>query len=250
MWVVVTHVRPGRTGQGGVMSVDITVLGGFSVFVAGVPVPHGAWRRRAASAVVKLLALNDGHALHREQVVDLLWPELSPAAAMPRLHQAAHYARSALGLSHAIELRRDRVTLLPGTDVRVDAVEFRRSAERALSDGSVTAAEGVLADHAGELLPEDLYAEWVAPHRETHGALRDRLLHLTGRASAPAPGPAADPEAASRPVLAGVGHHGRSRGLLLVIDDLAGADAASLRMLHHVAANITASGIGRVVELG
>jgi two-component SAPR family response regulator len=244
MWVMITHVRVRPASESDGMSVDITLLGGFSVLVAGVPVPHHAWRRRAASAVVKLLALSEGHSLHREQVVDLLWPDLSPAGAMPRLHQAAHYARSALGLRHAVVLRRDRVTLLPDTEVRVDALEFRRGAEQALSERSAAAAEGVLADHGGELLPEDLYADWVAPHRENHGALRERLLHLTGRGPAPAP------EEPSRPVLAGVGHHGRTRGLLLVIDDLAGADAASLRMLHHVAANITARGIGRVVELG
>jgi hypothetical protein len=102
-----------------------------------------------------------------------------------------------------------------------------------LNAGSVDAASDVLADHAGELLPEDLYAEWAAPHRERLAALRDRLVHLT-----------------ERNAYAGVAHRGRSRGLLLVIDDLAGADAASLRMLHHVAASITARGIGRVVELG
>jgi DNA-binding SARP family transcriptional activator len=231
------------------MSVDITLLGGFSVLVAGVPVPHGAWRRRAASGLVKLLALSEGHALHREQVADLLWPELSPAAAMPRLHQAAHYARTALGLRHGVVLRGDRVMLLPGTEVRVDAVEFRRGAEQALAEGTPAAAEGVLASHAGELLPEDLYADWVAPHRETLGGLRDRLLHLAGHATSVV----ADEAGAvvpSRGVPAGVGHHGRSRGLLIVIDDLAGADPASLRMLHHVAANIAARGIGRVVELG
>ncbi|WP_344046627.1 hypothetical protein [Nocardioides panacihumi] len=226
------------------MSVDITLLGGFSVRVADVPVADRAWRRRAASAVVKLLALSEGRALHREQVVDLLWPELSPAAALPRLHQAAHYARTAIGRPNAIVLRLDRVMLLPDADVRVDASEFRRSAEQALATGTADAAADVLASYAAELLPEDLYAEWLAPHREALGALRDRLLQLAGRTTGPgeAPGPAR--------TLVGAAHHGRSRGLLLVIDDLAGADAASLRMLHHVAANITARGIGRVVELG
>ncbi|GAB7007097.1 hypothetical protein JCM18899A_45700 [Nocardioides sp. AN3] len=215
------------------MSVDITVLGGFSVVIAGVRVPDRAWRRRAASSVVKLLALSEGRALHREQVADLLWPELPVSSALPRLHQAAHYARSALGRRDGVVMRHDRVTLLPDADVRVDAVEFQQRAEQALSTGSPQEATEVLADHPGDLLPEDLYAEWTAPHRETLAALRDRLDALAGPASAPAGAP----------------DRGRSRGLLLVIDDLAGADAASLRMLHHVAASITARGIGRVVEL-
>jgi DNA-binding SARP family transcriptional activator len=210
--------------------VDITLLNGFSVRVAGVPVPDHAWHRRSASGVVKLLALSEGRALHREQVVDLLWPDLSPAAAMPRLHQAAHFARSALGLRDGVVLHHDLVMLLPHADVRVDAVELRRRADRALREGTSTAAEGVLADFSGQLLPEDLYVPWTAPHRETLAALRDRLRDLAGR------------DLAKRAPLA--------RGLLLVIDDLAAADAASVRLLHHVAASITARGIGRVLEIG
>src|SRR6478609_2813241 len=160
MWVVVPHVRGAWRGESGGMSVDITLLGGFSVCVGGVPVPDRAWRRRAASAVVKLLALSEGRALHREEVVDLLWPDLSPAAALPRLHQAAHYARHALGLHHGVVLRHDRVTLLPGADVRVDALEFRHRADHALGVGTADAASDVLASYGAELLPEDLYADW------------------------------------------------------------------------------------------
>ncbi|MDH2414857.1 hypothetical protein [Nocardioides sp. CER19] len=243
------------------MRVDITLLGGFSVLVAGAPVADGAWRRRSASAVVKLLSLSEGRALHREQVVDLLWPHLPAATALPRLHQAAHYARNALGRRDGVVLRRDRVHLLPDADVRVDALEFRLRAERALTLGTPDAADDVLADYPADLLPEDLYAEWAAPHRESVGVLRDRLQRLTGRAGYLGdPGEPDDPDDAAdglrdrtaRSVRALAGHHhGRrhARTLLLVIDDLAAADPASLRMLHHVAANITARGIGRVVEL-
>lgn len=226
------------------MSVDITLLGGFSVVVAGVRVAERAWRRRAACDLVKLLALSDGHALHREQVVDALWPHLAPEAALPKLHQAAHYARAALGRRDGVVLRRDLVTLLPEAEVRVDAVAFRRRAERALAAASAERAACLLDDHPAELLPEDLYAEWTAPHREALTVLRERLVELAGRGSTPAAAGVGMHLAAER------GHRGRSRGLLLVIDDLAGADAASLRMLHHVAASITARGIGHVVELG
>jgi two-component SAPR family response regulator len=234
--------RGGRRGDSGPMSVDITVLGGFAVRVDDRPVPDTAWRRRAASAVVKLLALTEGRALHREQVLDHLWPATSPAAALPRLHQAAHYARHALGRRDGVVLRRDRVTLLPDAEVRVDAVEFRRRAEQALASRSESAAQQILADHTGELLPEDLYADWAAPHRDAVTALSARLHRLAGRRAG-----ADDRPSRTR---AGGGHaHDRSRGLLLVIDDLAGADPASLRLLRHVAATITARGIGRVVEL-
>src|SRR4051794_12423967 len=76
-----------------VPQVDITVLGGFHVVVDGSPVRAEEWARRSASALVKLLALAPGRRLHREQVLDALWPDADVEAAAPRLHKAAHFAR-------------------------------------------------------------------------------------------------------------------------------------------------------------
>jgi hypothetical protein len=36
-----------------------------------------SWRLRKAAGLVKLLALAEGHRLHREQAMDLLWPDLA-----------------------------------------------------------------------------------------------------------------------------------------------------------------------------
>lgn len=78
------------------MHVSIRLLGGFEVAVDGLAVPSDAWPRRSASALVKLLALQPGHRLRRELVLDALWPGLLAERAAPRLHTAAHYARAAL----------------------------------------------------------------------------------------------------------------------------------------------------------
>ena len=103
------------------MHVEIAMLGTFSVAVARAPVAADAWSRRGAASLVKLLALAEGRSLHREQVIDALWPTVPPDAALPRLHKAAHYARRALEPDDAhgtpiLVLRQDRVLLLP--DVR------------------------------------------------------------------------------------------------------------------------------------
>jgi hypothetical protein len=45
----------------------LTLLGGFGAEAAGTPVPDSARRLRKAKELVKLLALADGHRLHREQ---------------------------------------------------------------------------------------------------------------------------------------------------------------------------------------
>ena len=168
------------------MNVEIAMLGTFSVAVARAPVEPAAWSRRGAASLVKLLALAEGRTLHREQVVDALWPTVPVDAALPRLHKAAHYARRALEPDGAhgqpiLVLQRDRVQLLPDAEVRVDAVEFRRLAEKALVTGSASEAEEALAAYGGPLLPEDLYESWVADWRDTVDVLHRDLLRLTGR---------------------------------------------------------------------
>jgi predicted ATPase/DNA-binding SARP family transcriptional activator len=161
--------------------VEIDLLGGFAVRVGGQPVPDGAWARRHPAALVKLLALSPGHRLHREQVIDLLWPEVPVPDAAPRLHKAAHYARSALGLADGVVLRGEQVRLLPGAEVVVDAARFEQAAQAALADGSEAAAERVLQSYAGDLLPAEPYDEWLASARERLRALRQRLLRQARR---------------------------------------------------------------------
>ena len=107
------------------MGVDIRLLGGFSVTVDDRPVPASAWQRRSASALVKLLALQPGRRLRREQVIDALWPDLLVDEAAPRLHKATHYARTALVGRDSVVLAGDAVTLLPEEHVTVDAAGSR-----------------------------------------------------------------------------------------------------------------------------
>ena len=54
----------------------IELLGGLRVSVGERQVPATEWRRSRAAGLVKLLALTPGHRLHREQVMDALWPDL------------------------------------------------------------------------------------------------------------------------------------------------------------------------------
>ena len=164
------------------MDVAITLLGGFSVAPGDTVIPPVAWSRRGAASLVKLLALAGGRRMHREQVMDALWPDLPVESAMPRLHKAAHYARRAFGDEpSALLLRNDLVLLLPDAEVTVDAVDFRRRAEAALASGSAAEAERALTAYSGTLLPEDLYEPWSAPWRETLTVLHEDLLRLAGR---------------------------------------------------------------------
>jgi hypothetical protein len=69
------------------MNVEIDLLGGFAVRVDGRPIPATEWRRRRAASLVKLLSLAPCQTLHREQVIDALWPGAAIDDAGPRLHR-------------------------------------------------------------------------------------------------------------------------------------------------------------------
>ena len=106
------------------------MLGRFEISVDGTVTPERCWRRRTAASLVKVLALAPGHRLHREQVIDMLWPDESPADAAPKLHKAAHYARKATGRDDAVVLRNDVVHLFPGAELTVDALVFDELSRR------------------------------------------------------------------------------------------------------------------------
>jgi DNA-binding SARP family transcriptional activator len=157
--------------------VEATLLGGFEVRVDGRAIAADHWSRRHSAALIKLLALAPGRSLHREQVIDALWPDLDVGVAAPRLHKAAHYARKALGHRDAVVLSADTVSLCPHDDVSVDAVQFQRLAEAAVDTGGIAAAKGALAVYGGELLPHDPYAPWADQHRLQLSRLYTELLH-------------------------------------------------------------------------
>ena len=162
-------------------NIQISLLGGFSVTVDGVTVADAAWTRRHAAILVKVLALAPGRRLHREQVIDLVWPEDTIDDAAPKLHKAAHYARRALGVANGLVLRGDNATLLPDADATVDVVRFEDLARRAVADGDLVAARKALALYGGELLPEDRYELWAEERREQLRLRHLELLRLDGR---------------------------------------------------------------------
>ncbi len=162
-------------------TVRISMLGGFSVAIDGVPVDDAEWRRRQAAALVKVLALEPSRSLHRERLVDALWPNIDLETAAPRLHKAAHFARRALGDPGALVLGGDTVSLFPGVEVEVDTQVFESRVTAALAAREAGAA-GAAADlYAGELLPGDPYEPWAEQPRERLRRLYLDALRLAER---------------------------------------------------------------------
>src|SRR5215211_2039179 len=114
------------------MRVRVELLGHFRVTVDGRAVSAGDWRRARSVALVKLLALATGHRLHREQVMEALWPEQSPDTAAGNLRKAVHYARRTLGAHDVIKLDGEMLALAPDAELEVDAALFEADAQAAL----------------------------------------------------------------------------------------------------------------------
>jgi DNA-binding SARP family transcriptional activator len=160
--------------------VSVRSLGRFQVSVGGGEVPADAWRQRRAAELVKILSLAPGQRLHREQIIDALWPDFAPEAGAANLHKAAHYARRALGSQEAIVLRGEQVALWPDATVEVDALRFEADAAQALRSGDPDACAAVAETYGGELLPEDRYAAWVEVASDRLRALYLQLLRRAG----------------------------------------------------------------------
>jgi DNA-binding SARP family transcriptional activator len=158
----------------------IRLLGGFGVEVNGRQVPSGAWRHRRAADLIKLLALAPEHRLHRDQVMDTLWPDLSPESAGANLRKAIHFLRRALGTTDPVVIEGGFVALCPDWPVSTDVDAFESAAKDALQAGARACAEAA-ALYGGELLPGDRYEEWTFEPRERLRLRYIRLLKLSER---------------------------------------------------------------------
>jgi len=161
------------------LNVSIRLLGGFAATAAADDVPENAWRLKKARELVKLLALAPGRRLHREQAMNVLWPDRGPDAAANNLNQAVHAARRALG-SDVIEVRDELIALATGVEVDVD--RFEQAAVEARRARTPAAYRAALSVYGGELLPENRYDDWAAERRdelaELHAALGEELSAL------------------------------------------------------------------------
>jgi DNA-binding SARP family transcriptional activator len=146
--------------------VHIRLLGRFAVDVDGRVVPEEAWRHRRGADLVKLLALQPNHRLHREQVMDALWPDLSPEQAAANVRKSIHYARRALGGERSIVTGGGIVALWPDDELTTDVDAFERAAAPASGSSDSAAAASAADLYAGDLLPELPYEGWLIEPRE------------------------------------------------------------------------------------
>jgi DNA-binding SARP family transcriptional activator len=160
--------------------VRIWLLDGFRVSVGSRTIEHYEWRLRKATSLVKLLALAPHHRLHREQVMDRLWPGSGKRSASNNLRQIVHTTRKTLDRvsgSRYLQSDKDSLVLCPEGELWVDVEAFEEAAATARRSKDPAAYRVALDLYAGELLPEDRYEEWAQDRRQ--GLRRIHLEMLT-----------------------------------------------------------------------
>ncbi|MFI6647485.1 ATP-binding protein [Streptomyces sp. NPDC050529] len=176
-----TQQTPSTTPHGAAPLLRLHLFGRFRVSRDACPEHTGRWPRLTAQALVKLLAVTPGHRLHREQIMDICWPDTDPHAAAGNLRVALHAARRALepelaprAASSYLVSDGAMLSLDPAT-VWVDTDHAEEAAESALASRDPVALKDALALFTGELLPEDRYLSWTEPRRARLTALKEEM---------------------------------------------------------------------------
>jgi DNA-binding SARP family transcriptional activator len=147
----------------------VWLLGGFRVSVNSRLIAEHGWRLRKAAALVKLLALAPNHRLHREQVMELLWPDSARRAASNNLRKVLYATRRALDRaegSRYLSSHDEQLVLCPDGDLWVDVEAFKEAAATACRAKDPAAYRAALDLYEGDLLPEDRYEEWAEGRRQ------------------------------------------------------------------------------------
>lgn len=168
---------------------QINLFGEFRVRRGERVVGSKEWGRQKTRSLLKLLLTRPGHVFSREEILEALWPGLTPEAAERSLRVTVSLLRRALepDLGHGsgssyVHQKRPGYSFNRDADCEVDAWEFEehlrladehRQAGR--TDEAVRGYRAALGFVRGEFLAEEPYEEWAIEARER---LRERELAL------------------------------------------------------------------------
>lgn len=154
-------------------ALTVYTLGRFAVYRGDTLIEDSAWQRQKVKRLFKLLLLAPQRQLLKEQVLEFLWPDKTPKAALNNLHRTLFILRRVLqpdlenaADSHYLLFKDDILTLNPEAVAWVDAEEFERLIQLGRQQNhNLDHYNGALELYSGEFLPEDLYDDWAEARR-------------------------------------------------------------------------------------
>lgn len=175
-------------------TLQIFALGSFGLVVAGRSIEIGKWKRKQAVTVLKYLITQLDRPVHRERLIDCLWPDADESRGRGRLKVIVYYLRRELrvnGMNDDVVKTVGNAYLLRRDTVWVDVDVFDRlvTEGRALQDQAQwgdALDRYVEARHLyrGDYLEEETFADWGAEERERLHELYLELLARTAECHA------------------------------------------------------------------
>jgi ATP/maltotriose-dependent transcriptional regulator MalT/DNA-binding SARP family transcriptional activator len=150
-------------------AVSIQTLGVFRVIRDGVVIPTAAWKSKKARELLKILVARR-LPTPRDQLMELLWPEVDPAVASNRLSVVLSSVREVLApqpVGDGPLVTTDGAVSLNRAQVSIDVEDFLAQATAALDadrarkpDATEQLVSAVTA-HTGDFMGDDPYQEWA-----------------------------------------------------------------------------------------
>ena len=175
----------------------LQTLGAFRAWRGDVEIEPREWRRDKARQLFQLFITQRNRQFQREEITEILWPDLSPEAAIRDFKVALNALNKVLEPNRSADapfafiVREGSTYLLrPDADLWLDATAFERECELGLrlaeSAGEPSAAspletaishlQSAMQLYRGDYLPDAIYERWASEERQ-------RLLTLYLRAA-------------------------------------------------------------------
>jgi DNA-binding SARP family transcriptional activator len=168
-----------------VLPLRIFTLGKFGLAVAGEGLNVDGWKRKQAAVVLKFLVSHLGRPVHRERLIEWMWPDADPERGWERLKVTISFLRSKLRAGGAREETIETIGqsyLLQRDAVWVDSDAFASLVAAGwgfLKIGKWQDAQARFEDaqslYHGDYFEDEPYADWCAVERER---LREIYLEL------------------------------------------------------------------------
>ncbi len=163
----------------------VYTFGRFGLSVAGCSLAVDRWHRKQALTLLKYLIAHGAGGVHRERLIELLWPEIEESRGRERLKVTVYYLRKQLstaGMDVDVVKTLGETYGLNCAAVWVDSEAFealvgqgRTLASKQQSEDAIHCFEGAQRLYRGDYLEEDLYSDWCDEDRER---LRELYLEM------------------------------------------------------------------------
>ena len=163
----------------------ICTFGHFALSVRNRDLAVGKWQRKKALGLLKYLVTHLGRAIHRERLIELLWPEADESRGWERLKVTMYFLRHQLraaGLRQNVVETAGMAYVLKHEAVWVDAVAFdtlvtkgRAQQHQQRWAEAIDCYQQAQHLYRGDYLEEDLYTDWCDEERER---LRETYLEM------------------------------------------------------------------------